>query len=165
MKLIIKKGTTSKIIHIFIQDSSKSDGSGLTGLLYNSAGLTAYYVRPGDATATAITLVDIVTLGTYVSGGFKEYDSTNMPGIYEFHLPDAVLASGADQVVVMLKGAANMAPVPIEIQLRDNTEKDIYDRIGAPAGASIAADVAENQTDLDAIKSRTDKMKVFGIDQ
>ena len=129
MKLIEKKGTTSKIIHLFILDSSKSDGSGLTGLLYNAAGLTAYYTRPGNAAPTVITLANITTLGTYVSGGFKEYSATNMPGVYEFHIPDSCLATGADQVVIFLKGAADMAPLPIEIQLRDNTEKDATDQI------------------------------------
>lgn len=130
MKLLEKKGKTSKIVHLFIQDSSKSDGSGLTGLVFNSAGLTAYYIREGDASTTVISLVT-ATVGTYVSGGFKEVDAANMPGIYEFDPPNACLATGTDQVVIMLNGASNMAPLPIEIQLRDNTEKDIYDYIPA----------------------------------
>ena len=141
MKLIEKKGTTSKILHLFILDSSKSDGSGLTGLLHNSAGLTAYYIREGAASATAITLVNAV-VGTYTSSGFKEVDAANMPGIYELHPPNACLASGADSVVVFLEGAANMAPLPLEIQLDDHTAKDIYDRIGAPDGVDIATDIA-----------------------
>ena len=145
MKLITKKGITSKIIHIFISDSSSTTGAGLTGLVYNSAGLTAYYIRAGDASPTMIPLVD-ATVGTYTSGGFKEVDATNMPGIYELHPPDACFAAGADQVVIFLKGAANMVPLPLEIQLRDNTEKDVYDRIGTPAGTSIAADVADIPT-------------------
>lgn len=122
MKLHVTKDTTSKIVHIFIQDSSATDGSGLTGLVFGSSGLTAYYVRPGDVTANSISLVDC-TLGTYTSGGFKQFDSTNMPGVYEFGIPNAVLATGADQAVIMLKGATNMAPVLMEIQL---TDMDFY---------------------------------------
>ena len=118
-KITIKKGTTSHICHIFIQDASSVDGAGLTGLLHG--GISGYWVRPGDATDTAISLVTISTLGTWVTGGFKQYDSTNMPGLYELHLPDAALASatGKDQVVVMLKGGTNMVPVLLEIQLTD----------------------------------------------
>lgn len=145
MKLITKKGTTSKILRIFVQDSSKTDGSGLTGLVFNSSGLTAYYIREGAAAATAITLVNAV-VGTYTSSGFKEVDAANLPGVYELHPPNAVIASGADSVVIFMKGATNMAPLPIEIQLDDNTSKDVYDRIGAPAGASISADVADVPT-------------------
>ncbi len=145
MKLITKKGTTSKILRVFIQDSSKTDGSGLTGLVHNSTGLTAYYIREGAAAATAITLVT-ATVGTYASSGFKEVDATNLPGVYELHPPNAVIASGANSVIIFLKGATNMAPIPIEIQLDDNTSKDVYDRIGAPTGASISADVADVPT-------------------
>ena len=148
MKLIRKKNSTSNIIHLFIQDSSKSDGSGKANIYYNSPTLLAYYIRAGAAAEQGISLVDITTLGTYVSGGFKQVQSTNMPGVYEFHPPDACFATGADQVVIMLWNVANMAPLPIEIQLDDNTAKDVYDRIGAPSGASIAADVAAITSDM-----------------
>lgn len=116
MKLQIEKDSSNQIMHIFIPDSSSTTGAGLTGLAYNSAGLTAYYIRPGNSSATSIILSN-ATLGTFTSGGFKEVDATNLPGLYEIHLPNAVFATGADQVVVMYKGATNMAPVLIEIQI------------------------------------------------
>ena len=163
MKLTIKKGETSKIMQVFIQDSSATTGAGLTGLVYNTASLTAYYIREGDASATEISLVT-ATVGTYTSGGFKEVDSTNMPGVYELDLPNACLADGAEQVIVFLKGATNMAPLPIEIQLRDNTEKDIYDRLGSPIGASISADIVTVDGITDNIKTQTDKMNFTGDD-
>jgi hypothetical protein len=41
-----------------------------------------------------------------------------MPGIYRFDIPNAALASGNGRsVVIMLSGATNMAPLPIEIEL------------------------------------------------
>jgi hypothetical protein len=52
-----------------------------------------------------------------------EVDANNMPGIYRLDLPDAVCAAGVNSVVAMLKGAANMAPVPLEIQLLTNDPK------------------------------------------
>lgn len=115
-KLSIKAGTTSKLLDLFIQDSSKTDGSGLTGLAFNTSGLTAYYYREGAASATAITLATM-TLGTWATGGFVVVDGTNMPGCYQLGIPDAALASGAKSVLVMLKGATNMAPVVLEIEL------------------------------------------------
>jgi hypothetical protein len=153
MKLIVKKGTISKLLRIFIQDSSKTDGSGLTGLVHNTASLTAYYIREGAASATVITLVNAV-VGTFTSSGFKEVSAANMPGVYELHPPNACIVSGADSVLIFLKGAANMAPVPIEIQLDDNTSKDIYDRVGSPAGATIAADLVTIDNFVDELESR-----------
>ena len=116
MKLTKKAGSTSEIWQVFIQDTSKFDGSGLTGLTNASSGLTAYYHRDTDTTATAISLVSM-TVGTFTSSGFKEIDATNMPGWFQFCPPNAALASGAKSCAFHLKGAANMAATVIEVQL------------------------------------------------
>lgn len=114
-KLSVKGGTTSFVCYVFIQDSSQTDGRGLTGLAYNTASLVASYVRPLGS-RTAITLATQTVTGAYSSGGFVEVDSTNMPGVYRLDIPDAALAAGRS-VAVMLKGAANMAPCLLEIDL------------------------------------------------
>jgi len=116
MKLQKLAGATSEIWQVFIADASSATGAGLTGLTNASAGLTAYYHRDTDTTATAITLVTM-TVGTFTSSGFKEIDATNMPGWYQFCPPNAALASGAKSCAFLLKGATNMAPLPIEVQL------------------------------------------------
>src|SRR5262245_40786347 len=116
MKLWKVAGATSEIWQIFIRDSSSATGGGLTGLTNASGSLTAYYHRDTDTTATAISLVSM-TVGTFTSSGFKEIDATNMPGWYQFCPPNAALASGAKSLAIHLKGATNMAPLPIEIDL------------------------------------------------
>jgi len=142
MKLSYVKGTTSKFVNIFVQDSSKADGSGLTALTNASAGLVCYFARAdqGDAAATQLSL-GAGTRGTYSSGGFKEKDATNMPGVYELGLSTGMLATGSDWCVVMLKGATNMAPVLLEIQL---TNVDFNDsvRAGLTALPNAAAEAA-----------------------
>ncbi len=55
------------------------------------------------------------TLGTWSSGGFVADGA--LAGRYELGLPDAAIASGARWVIVCLRGAANMLPVLIEIEL------------------------------------------------
>lgn len=116
MKLLRKVGSTSEIWQIFIADSSSTTGAGLTGLAFGTSGLTAYFHRDTDTTATAISLVTM-TVGTFTSGGFKEIDATHMAGWYAFCPPDAALASGAKSCAFHLQGAANMAPLPIEVDL------------------------------------------------
>lgn len=115
-KVSIKAGTTSYLTSVFIQDSSSTVGAGLTGLVYNTAGLTAYYYRKGAGASVAITLATM-TLGTWATGGFIVMDGTNMPGVYQIGLPDAAVAAGATTVIVYLKGAANMVPTVLEIEL------------------------------------------------
>jgi hypothetical protein len=115
MKLKLARGTTSKTLKIFVQDDSQPAPAGLTGLSHNTSGLSWYYIREGDATATQVPLV-AATVGSYTSGGFQEVSATHMPGVYEIGVPDSALAQGAS-VVMMLRGAANMVPVLIEIEL------------------------------------------------
>jgi hypothetical protein len=138
-KLSRAPGSTSQSIQIFIRDSSVTTGAGLTGLAFNTSSLTAYYVRPAG-TATAITLATQTAGGAWSSGGFVAIDGTNMPGMYRLDVPDAALASGADSVVIMLKGAANMSPCTAEIDLKNDSNVVSLipvGGVGALAGAGI----------------------------
>jgi len=178
----IAKASTNVTEYIFIQDSSSTTGAGLTGLVFNSAGLVCYYVRP-LAAAVALTLATQTVTGAHSDGGFVEVDSTNMPGIYRLDFSDAICATGVDSVVVHLKGATNMAPVTLETQLTDFNLNDVsplvtlanethtgaviptvttltghtaqtgdnYARLGAPAGASVSADVAAVKVETNSL--------------
>lgn len=135
MKLLVKKGKTSKRVLIFIQDSSSSTGAGLPGLTNSSSGLTCYRVREDDGNTGAVQLPLVAgTRGTWSSGGFVEKDPTNTPGFYELGLDNAGLVAGSDTVLYMLKGATNMAPLPIEIQLVDFDPQNA--QLGLPVDAN-----------------------------
>lgn len=136
MKAFLRRGSTSKLARIFVQDSSQTDGRGLTGLTNASASLTCYYIKEGQNAATAVSLSG-GTLGTWSSGGFIEVSSANLPGVYELGLPDAALSTG-NSTLVMLKGATNMAPVLLEIELTDLDPMDAV-RAGLTALPNAAA--------------------------
>lgn len=113
----IQAGTTSLMERVFIRDTATTSSiTGKTGLAYNTSSLTAYYIREGDSSATSISLVT-ATVGTYTSGGFKEIDSTHMPGQYELHIPNAALASGAKSCTIQLRGATGMEETIVEYEL------------------------------------------------
>src|SRR5438128_3833969 len=163
MKLSLKAGTTSKRVLLFVMDTSKFDGSGLTGLTSASSGLVCYRARDDDGNAggTAITLA-AGTRGTWSSGGFVEKDATNLPGVYEFGIPDAALASGSKWAVIMLKGASNMAPVVMEIQL---TAVDPDSAAAFMTGVnSLAPPTNWNLLSVDA-NGRVDIIKLAGTSQ
>lgn len=162
----IKKSAASQTVYLEVLDSSSTTGGRKTGLVFNTSSLTGYYVRNGGS-ATAITLATLAAANSaWSSGGFKEVDATNMPGVYRLDVPDAAILTGAESVVFTLRGAATMAQVSLEVQLVDNTPKDVYDRVGAPVGASISADIAQIygvvDTEVAAIKTQTDKF-VFTV--
>lgn len=149
-KLAVKAGSTSFSAYIFVQDSSLSTGVGLTGLAYNTAGLVAYYVRP-LSTASGITLATLAAVtSSWASGGFKEVDATNLPGVYRVDLPDAILAAGVGSVVVMLRGATNMTPVLLEIQLDTADLNTVNTNVVAVPTATQNAD-ALLKRDLSAV--------------
>ena len=111
----LKRGSTSVRRLIFIGDSSSTTGAGLANLLHNTSGLVAYYFAGDLSNEVQITLAT-ATLGSYTSGGFVAVDNTNMPGWYEIGIPDAAL-DGGNEVAIQLRGAANMVPVNIYIEL------------------------------------------------
>lgn len=177
-KFTKKNGSTSNILRVFLQDSTKTDGSGLTGLTSASAGLKIVTIADVEASVTAYTqaggtIEGITTYGTYETPTatkcrFEEIDATNLPGWYEIHLADARFAvSSAKALQVMILGAANLAPCNVEIQL---TAADLDD--GTDLGLSTldaAISTRASQTSLDtvddlldtevaAIKAKTDNL-------
>lgn len=120
MKLSMLAGTTSQSINVFLQDATSTTGGGKTGLVFNTSGLTAYYSFAGaNATSTSISLVTLATVTTaWTTGGFKELDATNMPGVYRLDLPNAAIAASKGRSVMLyFQGATGLAPAPIEIEL------------------------------------------------
>ena len=134
--LTLVKVSIDVSVYVFIQDSRSSIGAGLTGLVYNSSGLVCYYVRP-LAAAAALTLATQTVTGAHSDGGFVEVDATNMPGIYRLDLSDAVCATGVNFVKIMLKGAVNMVPKMLDIQL------STFDLNTALTAALINAEVVD----------------------
>jgi hypothetical protein len=132
MKRKLTAGQTSVSLPIFVQDTSSTTGGGLSGLTSGTSGLVAEYRRRGQSAWTAITLTS-KTLGTWVSGGIVADGA--LAGAYELDLPDSVCASGERWVAVRLRGAANMLPCLIEIEL-DAVEYQTS-RFGASDGTSV----------------------------
>lgn len=122
-KLSIAQGTTSKSQIVYIQDTSKIDGGGLAGLVFNSTGLSGYYVRD-ISDNVQIGLVTQTTTGVWASGGFCAINNTAMPGFYRLDIPNAALATGSCCLSINLQGATNMAQCPIEIELTRTDNQD-----------------------------------------
>ena len=122
----IKSGSTSQTIDIFVLNSSSTVGAGLTGLVFNSAGLTCYYRKGALGAATPVTLATLALITTpWATGGFREVDATNMPGLYRFDIPNLALDT-AGITVIYFKGATNMAPVVLEIEV---VAVDVFDGV------------------------------------
>lgn len=129
-------GSTSVITYAVIRDVN---GSPMTGLVFNSSGLKAYYCLPGAA-SVSISLVTQTITGAYSSGGFVEIDSTNMPGLYRLDVPNAALASSNVSSVVCLSGATGMAALYLEYDLwAVNPQDAVHFGVSSLPNAAAAA--------------------------
>lgn len=155
-KLNRKKGATSQILHVSIQDSSSLLGAGLTGLAYTGAGITptVKYINAGGTLSASITLEDITTLGTYqaptanTNMRFKEINSASpSQGVYEIHIHNDWMNLTGGSLVIMMAGATNMAQFRLEIDLQADANVTHVAGTAQTAG-DIVADTNDIQTQI-----------------
>ncbi len=108
----IAAGTTSWSSPIFVTNSAS--GTGMPGLVFNTASLVGEYRRANSNSWTAITLA-AGTLGTWSTNGWVADGNCN--GAYEVGIPNAALAVNSAWAVVRYYGATNMAPVLLYFEL------------------------------------------------
>ena len=139
MSIEIKQGATDQQVEIRFLDITTGEPE--TGVAYNSAGIALWYRRNGGL-KVAITPATLASLDAAHSDGGLLHISD---GLCRLDLPDAAVASGA--VTVLVGGSATgMVVQPAKVSLVANVEADTYARLGAPAGASTAADIAAVQS-------------------
>jgi hypothetical protein len=146
----VKKGATNITVYFHLRDSS--DGTSKTGLLYNSAGAVASYVRNGAA-RTAITLATLASASAaHADGGFILVDDTNAKGLYRLDIPDAAFATSVDGVVIHI-GFTGVFEESLEIVLVDNIAKDVYDIVNHASYGNaklVRSTTPANPLDVDA---------------
>lgn len=125
-----KPRTTNQRVNLFIPAAFIAGGSteteagvpsheGKTGLAYDDFDNTnqGSYRRDGETADTEFTIAT-ATLGTWVSAGFVLIDDTNMPGVYEFGIPNAcLLGGGAKFCDIILPFALTVAATTVRIHI------------------------------------------------
>lgn len=138
----IKAGTTD--VSVVCRAVDSADGTPETGFDHATAGIDLKYRREG-AVNVDITEAALAALTTaHTDGGVEQIGN----GYFRLDLPDAACASGVPGVLVH-GTATGMVIIGCYIRIVANTAEDVFTRIGAPAGASVSADIAaiEGQTD------------------
>lgn len=175
-------GATDKFLLVHLYTTAGADA---TGKAYTD--MTITYTR-NNASADADVTEATMTMGTHADGGFVEVDATNSPGLYQFGIPDAAIADGAEEVTITfaatgvvtmsksislidvdLRAGPNVAANTVTVEGGDATDAlgtpqsgDAYARIGAPAGTSLIDDLATataaTQGYVLAVKAKTDNL-------
>lgn len=118
----LKAGATSISLPFMLKATTTS--AAITGKV--AADYVMSYWRQGGL-RVAVTPADLAAVNSvYSSGGVKEVDATNQPGLNRADWPDAAFATGADWVVLSIKCAG---AIPVDIM------------IALPTNATLAADL------------------------
>ena len=129
MSYALKKGTTSKILLLYAVDAADMR-SGKIGLSSQTRDASAACIREGEARVRRIPFVE-GKLGEHRAGSFVEIDNKLLPGVYQFGVPDEMLAVGAETVTLMLKfPGAVIEPISIHLVAYDPQDAD---RLGMAA--------------------------------
>ena len=142
----IKVADTARDVSFYAYDSADhiSPADGITGFT------VYYYLNNGSAAPVAAETV-------------TEKDSTNMKGWYTLAVDVGAMVS-AEGVLSINIEASGMDPVAIKVKIVGNTTKEVYDRVGAPVGASISADLVVIDNFVDDLESRLTATRAGYID-
>lgn len=106
-------GSTGQIVGVFVPDATVSTGVGLPNLTASTVSLSW---KRSNMSAVSTQTLSTGTIGTWAASTFTQWSSTLALGWYDVSIPDGVFASGST-AGLHLYGGANMAPVPILVEL------------------------------------------------
>lgn len=142
-------GSTDKFILVNMYDTA---GVAKTGLVYSA--VTATYTR-NTGTADVDITEATMTMGTHVDGGWIEVDATNSPGLYQFGLPDAAIADGAESVILSFKATStfqrfiHISLIDVDLRSGPNVLANTVQIEGADATNQINAEADTALADYD----------------
>lgn len=92
----IEKNSISNIVEIKAVDGS---GKGVTGIANTGVKIRSWERGKAGASSSGNPVVN-ATNDTYLSNGWKEVDSANLPGIYQYSIPNTALQANSGIVYI-----------------------------------------------------------------
>ena len=112
--------------------------------------------KTGDASNITLRGVRDGTLFTPSAPSITQVDSTNLPGVYKASLT----ASENNGTLLTLGGkSSSTGCVIIPVSWSNELTGDAFARLGAPAGASVSADIAAVKSDTGATLADTNELQ------
>ena len=139
--MIVKGGATDVTTYFAMRLAAT--GADATGLTISDFDMQ--YVRSREVPTAKVDAVALAATDTaHTDNRGIEVDATDQPGLYRFDWPDAAFAAGSTVILSIKHTSCLTEHLRVEI-----------DPFGAPAGASLAADIA-------AIEAQTDDIGAAG---
>lgn len=121
---------------------------GATGVSYNNSSINAFYLRQ-NSNPVSIGLTFVSSTGSWKSGGFVEVESSTLPGVYRFDLPNEMLVSGVNNANLIIRGSNLFNGVFVNVDLFETlTNSSIAQTIWSNAERTITGGIADTVTTL-----------------
>lgn len=155
MARYVVAGSTGQSFTFFLQDRSSGDGV----ISMTTDKVKAAYAIGTSGAVTTFALQSTTRAASWVSGGWVENSSVEMPGIYRLDVPDASLASTPSVVYTLRCSTAsqNFIPVALEVQVVSSGGSDMPVNIVTYKGQS------QTSVDIGAMLSSVNA-KVTSVD-
>ena len=133
-KLALEPGVSSVTFNIFLPNASSTSGLGRTGISLPQA-VSAIYIRE-RASTVSIVLASLASAdAVWTSGGWREIDQTNAPGMYRLDAPSELTLAGVRFADVMIR-ANGIVPTVLEIDL--NAQVNVTQIFSVGVNSTIA---------------------------
>ena len=140
MDQVYAAGTSNIMLEVMMRNSTT--GEGVTGITPSS--MIIYYIAEGGAADVSVAPVTGV-LGTYSSGAWVQVDAANMPGLYQFGIPNAALATGPNSVTFIFQSAGSLNKylriILTQADLRNSTSLGVSDISASFSNTQVLASV------------------------
>lgn len=116
---VLQINTTSRIIEVFMTDIN---GRGVTGLVPANMNIRSWERGKASNNIDQTPIVGSTGLDVYESLKWQEVDATNLPGIYQFSVPDSVWVSSSNLINILFEQPASSPSTLYEVRLTAQSE-------------------------------------------
>lgn len=164
VKIAVNEGTTNKVSVGSSTNASELDATNQPGWYYYDHTVTAgfYGVIAGSFTTTDTSVQQRGGASLYISALWVVYAAQQYRDSNLVQILGTTLTETAGQIAAAFKKLFDVAS-PVLTATSVNQTGDNYARLGAPAGASVSADVAAVKTDTGNLISRLGAFTGSGV--
>jgi uncharacterized coiled-coil protein SlyX len=151
----VTAGSTGQTVDVFLQDRTSGDGV----ITLTTDKVKASYTIGTSGAVTTVALQSTTNAAPWVSGGWVEKSSVNMPGLYRFDAPDACFATtpSVSFLIQCSTPGSVFIPVAVNVQVISSGGSDL------PSDVILYKGMAQSSVNIGTMLSSVNA-KVTSVD-
>lgn len=132
INISLKTNDTSNIIEVYM--FSSANGKGVTGIVAGDMAIRGFDRGKSGANSDGLPIVGSTAVDIYESGKFQEVDVANLPGVYQYSIPDFFLATTTDLLILTFVDTVGAAAEALGILIALKPQLSSVGEVLAPEG-------------------------------